>query len=306
MDSALLTIGLPVALGIIMLGLGLDLTLADFARVARRPRAVVVALGCQVLLPLVALGLVLAFDLPPLLAVGFMLLAASPGGTTANLFSHLFRGDVALNITLTAINSLLAIVTLPLIANLALAYFVGDGSLGLQLGKFVQVFAIVLVPVTIGMLIRARRPAFARRMDRPVRIASAVLLVLVVVGAILGDRDNIGGYLRDVGIISVLFCTISLAVGYVVPTLLGLTHREAMASGFEIGLHNSTLAIAVALTVLDTPEMAVPPAVYGVVMFLLAALFGVVMSRRAPRDAGATGARAAGDADETSRPVSSG
>ena len=110
MGGALTEIGLPIALGIIMFGLGLDLTLADFRRVQQHPKAVVVALGCQLLLlPAICFGLVLLFDLPPLLAIGLMLLAASPGGTTANLFSHLFRGDVALNITLTAINSVIAL-----------------------------------------------------------------------------------------------------------------------------------------------------------------------------------------------------
>ncbi|MEG1453226.1 bile acid:sodium symporter family protein, partial [Brevundimonas sp.] len=132
MDSSIVLIGLPVALGIIMFGLGLDLTPADFVRVAQRPKAAVVALGCQLLLlPLVCFGLCIAFGLPPLMAVGMMLLAASPGGTTANLYSHLFRGDVALNISLTAINSVIAVITLPIIVNLAVAYFQpGDMQVG--------------------------------------------------------------------------------------------------------------------------------------------------------------------------------
>src|SRR5918994_2070594 len=136
---------LPLALGIVMLGLGLGLTGADFHRVLAWPTAVLVALACQVVvLPLVCLGLVVAFDLPPLLAVGMMLLAASPGGTTANLYSHLFGGDVALNITLTAINSIVAVFTLPLIVNASLAHFAADdASLGLQFDKVLQVFAIV-------------------------------------------------------------------------------------------------------------------------------------------------------------------
>ena len=124
MDSALTTVGLPVALAIIMFGLGLDLTVADFKRVGRAPKAVAVALACQVvLLPAICFGLVVLFDLPALLGIGMMLLAASPGGTTANLFSHLFRGDVALNITLTAINTVTAVVTLPLITGFAIAWF---------------------------------------------------------------------------------------------------------------------------------------------------------------------------------------
>ena len=124
MDSALTTVGLPLALAIIMFGLGLDLTVADFKRVGRAPKAVAVALACQiVLLPAVCFGLVVLFDLPALLGIGMLLLAASPGGTTANLFSHLFKGDVALNITLTAINTVIAVVTMPLITGLAIAYY---------------------------------------------------------------------------------------------------------------------------------------------------------------------------------------
>lgn len=281
MDSALLTVGLPIALAVIMFGLGLSLTPDDFRRVARTPKAVIVALSCQIiLLPLVAFALVHLFDLPPLLAVGFMILAASPGGTTANLYSHLFRGDVALNISLTAINSLLAIITLPLITNLALGYFDGaDDGVGLQIGKLVQVFAIVLIPVAVGMLVRDRAPDFAARMDKPVRIASAVLLLIVVIGAIAGERENILDYLAEVGIIATLFCALSLTVGYAVPRLLGLGEPQAIASSFEIGIHNSTLAIAMAVTVLESTEMAVPAAVYGVVMFFVAAAFGLLITR---------------------------
>ncbi|MBL7253099.1 bile acid:sodium symporter family protein [Paractinoplanes lichenicola] len=152
MDSPLTTVGLPVALGIIMLGLGLGLTVADFWRVVAYPRAALIALGCQVLLlPALCFALVVALDLPAVLAVGMMLLAASPGGTTANLYSHLFGGHVALNVTLTAVNSVLAVVTLPIVVNLSAGYFLdGAGSLGLQFDKVVQVFAIVLVPVAVS------------------------------------------------------------------------------------------------------------------------------------------------------------
>src|SRR4029453_6718457 len=133
MDSALTAVALPLALALVMFGLGLSLTVSDFARVGRQPKAVVIAWALQLLvLPVLCFGLVLAFDLPPLLAVGMLLLAASPGGPPANLFSPLFRGDVALNIPLTAVNSLVAVVTLPLITNVAIDYFDPDdgGSLG--------------------------------------------------------------------------------------------------------------------------------------------------------------------------------
>lgn len=280
MDSALTTVGLPIALAIIMLGLGLDLTLADFRRIGRHPKAVAIALVCQVVvLPAICFGLVLAFDLEPLLAIGMLLLAASPGGTTANLFSHLFRGDVALNISLTAINSILALVTLPLITNAAIDHFDQGDSVSLPFGEVVQVFAIVLVPVGIGMAVRASRPAFAERMDRPVRIGSAVILAALVLGILVDQRDNVADYLAEVGLVAALFCAISLVLGYVVPRALGVRDDQAIASSMEIGVHNGTLAIFVAVEVLDSTEVSVPAAVYSIVMFVLATVWGLVVTR---------------------------
>jgi len=281
MDSALTTVGLPIALAIIMFGLGLDLTLADFRRVGRHPKAVAIALVCQlVLLPAVCFGLVVLFDLPALLGIGMMLLAASPGGTSANLFSHLFRGDVALNITLTAINSVVALFTLPLITGLAIAYYDRGDDVSLPLGEVLNVFAIVLVPVAIGMLVNARAPGFASRMERPVRIGSAVILAILVIGILVDQRANVGGYLADVGLVAALFCAISLVVGYVVPRAFGVVEDQAIASSMEIGVHNATLAIFVAVEVLDETEISVPAAVYSVFMFVFASLWGSYVSRR--------------------------
>ena len=281
MDSALTTLGLPIALGIIMFGLGLDLTPGDFRRVSRHPKAVAIALGCQlVLLPMVCFGLVLAFDLPPLLGIGMLLLAASPGGTSANLFSHLFRGDVALNITLTAINSIIAIATLPLITNLAIAYYDRGDTVSMPFAEVVKVFVIVLVPVAIGMLVRHWKASFAARMDRPVRVGSAVILAVLVLGILVDQRDDVTGYLADVGLVAALFCAISLVTGYVVPRALGIEDSQAIASSMEIGVHNGTLAIFVAVEVLDSTEISVPAAVYSLIMFLFAALWGMAITRR--------------------------
>ncbi len=281
MDSSLMTIGLPVALGVVMMGLGLELAPADFARVWRQPRAMLVALFCQlVLLVGVCFLLVKLLALPPLLAAGMMLLAASPGGATANMFSLLFRGDVALNISLTAINSLLSIVTLPLIVNWALAHFLGNGQqIGLQLGKLLQVFAIILVPVGIGMWLRARLPDFATRMQRPVRVFAALLLLGLVLAVLLRERAHLVDYVQQAGLASVLFCALSLGLGYVVPRLVGLEGRQARAIAFEVGVHNTTLAMTIALVVLQNTAMAVPAAVYSLVMYGLAALFGWALLR---------------------------
>ncbi|GAA0626780.1 bile acid:sodium symporter family protein [Brevundimonas kwangchunensis] len=285
MGSAITVIGLPIALGIIMFGLGLSLTPGDFARIGRRPKAVAVALACQlILLPVVCFGLVLAFNLPPVLAVGMMLLAASPGGTTANLYSHLFRGDVALNISLTAINSVVAVITLPIVTNLALAYFnPGEGQVGLQLAKTIEVFVIVLAPVGLGMLVRGLKPSFAAAMDKPVRIASVVILTLVIIGAVSAQFDVLMANLGALAGVVVTFCVLSLAIGFIVPRLLKIDRPQSIASAFEVGLHNATLAIVIARSVLQNADMSLPAAVYGVLMFPLAAAFGMLITRGAPK-----------------------
>jgi BASS family bile acid:Na+ symporter len=288
MDSALTTVGLPLDLAIIMFGLGLDLTITDFKRVGRAPKAVAVALACQVLLlPAICFGLVVLFGLPALLGIGMLLLAASPGGTTANLFSHLFKGDVALNITLTAINTVIAVVTLPLITGFAIAYYDRQDDVTMPLAEIVKVFALILLPVGIGMLVNNRAPGFARRMDKPVRIGSAVILAILVVGILLDQLENVGDYLADVGLIAALFCAISLAAGYFVPKAFGVTGPQAIASSMEVGVHNATLAIFVAVEVLDEVEISVPAAVYSLVMFAFAALWGTWVSRQVAAREGA-------------------
>jgi bile acid:Na+ symporter, BASS family len=275
---------MPIAIGIIMLGLGLSLTLDDFRRVVVYPRAVSIGLLCQmVILPAAAFALAWLFELPGELAVGLMLLAASPGGATANLFSHLAHGDVALNITITAVNSILSLATLPLIVNAALTAFMGQGKvLPLQFGKILQVFAVVLTPVAIGMLIRAKRLSVAQRLARPVKILSAVFLLLVIVAAGVKERTRLVDYFRQVGVPALLFNLISLAAGYFIPLLVRLPRRQAIAIGMEVGIHNGTLAIAIASSplLLNNLTMAMPAAVYSVIMFFTAAAFGWWVSRR--------------------------
>ena len=279
----LLTFFLPAALGIIMLGLGLSLSLADFARVAKFPKPVLIGLACQLLLlPLACFFLAKLFGLAPALAVGLMLLAASPGGTTANLYSHLAHGDVALNITLTAVNSVIAILTMPLIVNLSLAYFMSaDQAIPLQFAKVVQVFAIVLGPVAIGMWLRSRFPGFAERMQKPVKIISALFPLLIILLAVAKDWRTFVDYAPAVGGAALAFNLLSMAVGYCVPRLLKLNLRQAIAIAMEIGIHNGTLAIALALSpaLLNNPTMAIPAAIYSLIMFITAALFGLWVNR---------------------------
>ncbi len=289
LDGVFITFFLPVALGIIMFGLGLSLTPADFRRVATQPRAVVVGLVCQMLLlPAVCFGIAVAFRLPPDIAVGLMLLAASPGGATANLYSHLAGGDVALNVTLTGVNSILSLLTLPFLVQLAMRAFLGDEStIPLQPSKIVQVFAVVLVPIALGMAVGRARPALAARLGRPVKRLSAGFLVMVIAGAVVGGiasrpSGDLARYIGVVGAACLAFNLASMCTGYFVPRAFRIPKRQSVAIGMEIGIHNSALAITVATGVLGNAAMAMPAALYSVVMFVTAGIFAALVGRTRP------------------------
>jgi BASS family bile acid:Na+ symporter len=208
-----------------------------------------------------------------------MLLSASPGGATANLFSHLSNGDVALNITLTAINSVLTLVTLPLIVELSLSNFMTGQDIVMPFNKIIEVFLIVLVPVSIGMIVNAKAETFARKLDKPVKILSAVFLVLVIVGAILKEKAHIGEYFQQIGLAALSFNVLSLLAGFFVPLLFKVEKKQAIAVGMEIGIHNGTLAIFIALNILKNDTMSIPAAIYSLIMFLTAAIFGYLVNK---------------------------
>jgi len=281
-QSQLLTLFMPVALGIIMLGLGLSLTVADFTRVVKYPKAMIVGLFCQmILLPVICFFIARFFGLAPALAVGLMLLSASPGGATANLYSHLSNGDVALNISLTAVNSVLSLFTLPLIVNLSLGYFMNDGQfIPIQFQKVLEVFSIVLVPVAIGMFINSKFPAFSARLAKPVKIASALILLLVILGVVSKEFANMKIYFKQVGLAALAFNVVSMLTGYFLPKLLRVGERQAIAIGMEIGIHNGTLAIFIALNVIGNEMMSIPAAIYSLIMFFTAAAFGFIINRK--------------------------
>lgn len=282
MESSVLTTSLlPVALGIVMLGLGLSLTIADFARVVRFPKAVLVGLFAQTVV-LVAIAYLLArlADLPPELAVGLMLLAASPGGATANIYSHLAHGDVALNITLTAVNSLLALATLPLIVDASLAHFLGqDQYVPPPTRKIVEVAAIIVVPVVLGMALRAGLPRLAAALERPIRVFAVLVLAAVIMAAIVAEWERLPGFIAAVGAVCLAFNLLSMAIGYGLPRVLALPRGQAIAISMEIGIHNGTLAIFIALNVLQNAAMSVPAAVYSIIMFVTASVFTAWLNR---------------------------
>jgi BASS family bile acid:Na+ symporter len=282
---------LPLAVAAIMFGLGLALTLEDFARVVQYPRAAVVGLLVQtvVLVP-VAFAIAKLLALPPLLAIGLMLLAASPGGAMANVFSHLARGDVALNITLTAINSLLALAWLPLVMNWSLAHFLGaEQYVPPPTQKIMEVATFIVLPVIVGMVLRRLRPALARRAERPVRLASVLLLACVVALTIVISRDTLAASFAAVGVACIVFNLVSMGLGYAIPRLAGLPMPQVISISFEVGVHNAAVAIFMAMQVLKQDAAAVPAALYGLVMIATASITVTWLRHRHVRNAVAIG-----------------
>ena len=238
----------------------------------------------MLILPLAAFFVAQAFSMSPELAVGLMLLAASPGGPTANLYSHLANGDVALNITLTANNSVLTLFSLPFIVSLSINHFLGESqTIVMPFDKIITVFAIVLIPVAIGMSIRNYFPQLTEKLRKPVKTASAILLVLVIAAAIVKDKEILAKYFAQIGLAAFAFNILSLLCGYFIPKLVRIDNRQAIAIGMEIGIHNGTLAIFIALTVLNNSVMSVPPAIYSIIMFFTAAAFGYLVNRGSRR-----------------------
>lgn len=281
MDTVIITIGIPLALMVMMFGLGLDLTLGDFREVWRRPRAALVALFLQIgILPALCFGLVELFRLEPLLAVGMMLVAASPGGIMASVFSHLFRGDAALNVSVTIVNTLIAIFTWPLVMELAVNYYGVGTDITVPVVEVLKVLLVVLVPVAAGMLVRARESAWAKHRQRPFRTATLVAVVLLVIAAVIDQRDNIVGYIADSGLIVLVYAGLSFALGYFVPLLLGVDRRRAVSCSMELGVHQSALALLIATQVIDNDRIAEPSAVYSLFSLIMAALWGFVIREK--------------------------
>ena len=273
--NVLTTVLLPIALFIIMLGMGLSLVVDDFKRVVIFPKAVVIGLVNQLLiLPLVAFGL--AYNMPGELAVGLVLLAVCPGGVTSNLISHVSKGDTALSVTLTAISSLLTVLTIPFILNIALETFMLEGKvISLDVPKtIITIVAITILPISIGMFVRSKKEAFALSMDKPVRIASVVFLALIIIAAVIKEKEVLFNNIGDVGINALLLNVITMAVGFGTAMLFNLNLKQRITISIESGIQNGTLAITLALTVLGNSVMAIPGAIYALIMFFTG---GVIM-----------------------------
>ncbi len=265
------TIILAGALIIIMLGMGLTLQGTDFKRIFLYPKAIFIGLTNQlILLPLIALCITWLFPMQPEIAIGVMILAACPGGPTSNLISHLAKADLALSVTLTALSSLITILTIPFIVNFALEYFLGVGQVVELnvLSTIVQIFVIVVIPIIIGMLVRRYRPDFSDRMARPVRIASGAVLGLIIVGLVIKERADFVSYFKQAGIAALVLNVVTMVLGYFSAKLFGLSKEAARSISIESGIQNGTLAITIAVVLLHNASFAIVPAVYSLLMFL--------------------------------------
>lgn len=263
-----------------MCSLGLTLTWADFRRVLVAPRGVAIGmLNLALISPLLAFAMAELFGLPAELAVGLVLLGASPGGMMANMLTHLSRGDTALSVTMTAISSVCAAVTVPLFLGLSTDHF---GATGLgevsMLGVVLRVFAITIIPVAIGMELRRRWPERAEVAYPRVRRLSLSLFAIVVLGAIASEHDTVAESIADVAGAALALNVAAMSLSFAIAKFARLNDRQSTAISLELGIHNSALAIAVGASL--SPEVTIPAAVYSSFMLFTGGAFAWAMGRR--------------------------
>lgn len=272
MQSNLLTsILLPLALAVVMLGMGLSLLPEDFRRITRYPKAVALGTVCQVLLlPLVGALIALVVPMQPEIAVGLMVLAICPGGPSSNLITYLAKGDVALSVTLTAVSSIITVFTIPLLANLSLQYFLGESAaIALPIGTTIlQIFLITLFPTAIGMAIRWRFPNTARRLEKQMSRLAAGLLAVIIALLLIKEGSKLPGFLMQVGSGVVLLNLGAMLAGFTAGKLFRLPLPQQLCIAIEVGIQNGTLAIAITAGLLNNAEMAIPAAVYSLLMYI--------------------------------------
>ena len=271
---------LPISLAIIMFGMGLSLVSGDFTRLFTYPKAVLVGLCNQMMfLPLIGFAIVVLFGLNPSMAIGVMIISICPGGPTSNLITQVTRGNIGLSVTLTALSSLITVFTIPILLSKFIAYFSGDTDVVIQipiLETMLQILVITVIPVSIGMMIRKRREAFALRMEKPMRTASTVLFVIIFLIIIIANKDNLIQAMKEVGLPTLLLNLSTMGLGYLSAKLFGITGKSQISITIESGIQNGTLAFVIATTMLNNLEMGLPTGAYSIWMFLTG---GILMWR---------------------------
>ncbi len=283
--SSYMDILVIVVLATIMFGVGLSISIRELKDVIRVPRPFIYGLFAQmILLPLIAFSITYFTDLPPSIKVGFIILAASPGGTTSGFITVLFRGNVALSVALTTINSILTLFTIPILVNLALTVYLGSHSVYELpfLESFRQIFMVTLIPAFAGVFIRYRWDAFANKIQRPVRLTMIILFAAVYTAIFLADESRGGSGITINEALQIfpyaLAVNIAAFIAGIIMGLLGKTGiKSSFTIGIEVAVHNTTLALLVAGTLIHSNDMVKPALVYAMFSFWTAILFGIVV-----------------------------
>ena len=276
---------LPLSLAIIMLGMGMTLIVSDFTRILKKPKDILIGLTNQLIfLPIIGFSLAIAFNLSPVMAVGLMILATCPGGPTSNLITQVCRGNIALSVTLTAITSILSVLTIPFILSYALEYFGTDTNVTIKLpilDTILQIMVITIIPISIGMLIRRFKIKFAKRLEKSMRIASTVIFALVFLAVLAANFNIIGKAMREVGLVTLLLNIITMGLGYLTARLFKLNLKSAISITVESGIQNGTLAFVIATSILNNVEMGVPTGAYAIWMFITGGILMWLLGKRA-------------------------
>lgn len=266
---------LPLAIAFIMFSLGLNLRISDFTRIFTQPKDLIIGLFSQIIiLPIVAFILIIFYpNLPVELAVGVMILAAVPGGATSNFFTSLAKGDVALSISLTALTSLICIITIPFIAVYSYNYFVGTKIDVSILQKSLELFAIVTVPTILGMLVNSFYNSFALNFESKAKVISIVLLALVIIGAIIKYQSDVMSYFKQAGLITLILNILMMIIAFYIGKFFASSIKKAKTFVFELGLQNGSVAIFVADSIFGGGPFIIPAATYSLIMFLTSIIF---------------------------------
>lgn len=267
---------LPLALAFIMFTLGLGLSIADFSNVFKKPKNFLIGLVSQLIfLPIVGLILVIIWPLPIEIAIGVMLIAAAPGGVTSNILTFFARGDVALSVSLTAVMSLLSAVSVPIVLAISIG-LIGDSSLPESIsltGIALSMFLIVTLPVLLGMGVRSFLNSLTLKIEKSARFISTLLFVLVLLGAILAERENVVSYFAQTGLVVLALNILMMLIAFYWSGFFGTGISQKKAIAIECGLQNGTLAIFVGTSVFGGGLYIIPAATYSLVMYLTSLIF---------------------------------
>lgn len=263
---------LPFSLAIIMLGMGMTLIPNDFTRIIKKPKAIIIGLTNQLIfLPIIGFLLAIIFGLTPVMAIGLMILATCPGGPTSNLITQVCQGNIALSVTLTAIASVVSILTIPFILSYALDYFGSATNVTIKLpiiDTILRIMVITVFPILIGMLIRRFKINFAKRLEKPMRMASTVIFILVFIAVIAANFNIVGQAMKDVGLVTLLLNIFTLGLGYATARLFKLNLKSVISITVESGVQNGALAFVIATSILNNIEMGIPTAAYAIWMYV--------------------------------------